>query len=208
MRAGRPDDARRALAAYEPWAEASGAAWARPRLESCRALVADGDEASARFAAALELADDARPLDLARIQLLYGEHLRRERRRVDARAQLRAALEGFERLGAAPWAERARAELRASGETARRREPGAAEGLTPQELQVAQLVAQGLSTKDVAAQLYLSPRTIDSHLQAGVREAGDHLADAARAHPARRRRSAGPGLGLTACSTAAIPSAS
>ena len=165
MRAGRPDDARAALAAFEPWAEHSGAAWARPRLASCRALVADGQTATAHFAAALRMAADARPLDLARIRLLYGEHLRRQRRRVDSREQLRAALEGFDRLGATPWAERARAELRASGETASRRDPSAASTLTPQERQVARFVAEGLSNKEVAAQLYLSPRTIDSHLR-------------------------------------------
>ena len=100
---------------------------------------------------------DAGPFDLARIQLLYGEHLRRERHRTDARVQLRAALEAFERLRAEPWAERARAELRASGETARKRDPSTVDQLTPQELQIARFVAEGLSNKEVAAQLFLSP---------------------------------------------------
>jgi DNA-binding NarL/FixJ family response regulator len=80
-------------------------------------------------------------------------------------ATLRAALEAFERFGAAPWADRATAELRASGETARRRDHTAADQLTPQERQVAQLVAEGLSNKEVAAQLFLSPRAIDAHLR-------------------------------------------
>jgi DNA-binding NarL/FixJ family response regulator len=79
--------------------------------------------------------------------------------------QLRAALEAFERIRAGPWAERARAELRASGETARKRDPSTVDQLTPQELQIARFVAQGLSNKEVAAQLFLSPRTIEHHLR-------------------------------------------
>jgi DNA-binding CsgD family transcriptional regulator len=148
-----------ALAAYSPDRSLG------PRLAACRALLAEGDEATEHFEAALALAEDAYPLDLARIQLLYGEHLRRSRRRTDARSQLRAALDSFERLGAEPWAERARSELRASGETARKRDPSTLSQLTPQELQVAHLVADGLSNKEVAAQLFLSPRTIDAHLR-------------------------------------------
>ena len=118
-----------------------------------------------RRGAARCTADGARPFDRARTQLLLGERLRRDRRRVEARAHLRAALAAFEALGAAPWAERARAELRATGETARRRDPGTLAQLTPQELQVARFVREGLSNKEVAAQLFLSPRTIDAHLR-------------------------------------------
>jgi DNA-binding CsgD family transcriptional regulator len=110
-------------------------------------------------------AEGNRPFDLARTALLYGEHLRRHRQRVEAREHLKVALDIFERLGAAPWAQRARTELRASGETARKRHPSTLARLTPQELQVAQFVAEGLSNKEVAAQLFLSPRTIDSHLR-------------------------------------------
>jgi DNA-binding CsgD family transcriptional regulator len=165
LRAGRTDAALEALAVFETWASHSNVAWARPRLAGFRALLAGGDEATARFDEALEHAADARPFDLARIELLYGEHLRRERRRADARVRLRAALDGFERLRAEPWAERARAELRATGETARKRDPTTLSQLTPQELQVARFVADGLSNKEVAAQLFLSPRTVDSHLR-------------------------------------------
>jgi DNA-binding NarL/FixJ family response regulator len=110
-------------------------------------------------------ADCDRPFDLARTALLLGEHLRRQRRRVEARAQLRAAQEMFELLGAEPWAERARVELRATGETARRRDPSTIDQLTPQELQIARLVSEGFSNKEVAAQLFLSPRTIEFHLR-------------------------------------------
>jgi DNA-binding CsgD family transcriptional regulator len=164
-RAGNRESAREGLASFEAWAATSGAPWGKPRVACCRALVAEGADATEQFEIAIGLSDDARPFDLARIHLLYGEHLRRERRRLDARTQLRAALEGFEQLGAEPWAERARAELRASGETARKRDPSTISQLTPQELQIAGFVAQGLSNKEIAAQLFLSPRTVESHLR-------------------------------------------
>jgi DNA-binding CsgD family transcriptional regulator len=164
-RTGRLDVARHALGQFEAWAPRMPARWPQPLLEHCRALVADGEEATQHFEAALALAEHARPLDRARTHLLYGEHLRRERRRVDARVQLRTALEGFERLNAVSWAERTRSELRATGETARRRDVSTLGELTPQELQVGRLVASGLSNKEVAAQLFLSPRTIEAHLR-------------------------------------------
>ena len=165
VRAGRLDDARDALAQFEEWARHANRPWVDARLSSCRALLAEGDDATEHFEEALRLAGDVGPFDLARIRLLYGEHLRRSRRRNDSRVQLRGALEGFERLHAEPWAERARAELRASGEAARKRDPSTIDQLTPQELQIARLVAQGHSNKEVAAQLFLSPRTIDYHLR-------------------------------------------
>jgi DNA-binding CsgD family transcriptional regulator len=165
LRAGQLDAARAALSVFEDWAAHANAAWARPRLAGFRALLGPDGDAERHFAEALALGRDARPFDLPRIQLLYGESLRRARRRTDARVQLRAALDGFERLRAEPWAERARTELRASGETARKRDPSTVSQLTPQETQIARLVAEGLSNKEVAAQLFLSPRTIDSHLR-------------------------------------------
>jgi DNA-binding NarL/FixJ family response regulator len=87
------------------------------------------------------------------------------RRRAEAREHLRAALDGFERFGAEHWAEHARAELRAAGESARRRDPSTIDRLTPQELQIARLVAAGGSNKEIAAQLFLSPRTVEYHLR-------------------------------------------
>jgi DNA-binding CsgD family transcriptional regulator len=165
VRAGVPERAEEPIARYEHWVEQAKVPWAYPCLASSRAQLHEGAEATKHFEDALGRADDAHPFDLARIRLRYGEHLRRERRRVDARDQLRAALEGFERLEAEPWAERARAELRATGETARKRDPTAIDQLTPQELQIARLVAEGLTNKEVAAQLFLSPRTIDSHMR-------------------------------------------
>ena len=165
VRASRPDDARAALPLFGAWVGYSGSPSAQPRLAACRALLAEGEEATEHFEEALRLGGDARPFDFARIQLLYGEHLRRARRRTDARIHLRAALAALERLRAEPWAERARAELRASGETARKRDPSTFAELTPQELQIARFVADGSSNKEVAAQLFLSPRTVEYHLR-------------------------------------------
>ncbi|MGH2993721.1 MAG: helix-turn-helix transcriptional regulator, partial [Solirubrobacterales bacterium] len=101
----------------------------------------------------------------ARTELLYGEWLRRERQRSEARRHLRRAADLFRQVGAAPWEERAEAELRATGEKARRRDPSTLDQLTPQELQIAGLVADGMTNREIAAQLFLSPRTIDYHLR-------------------------------------------
>ena len=131
-----------------------------------RALLADGEDADSHFKNAMEFADaGGHRFERARIHLSYGEHLRRTRRRVDAREHLRTALEVFEDLGAQPFIARATQELRASGETARRREVASTDELTPQERQVAALVRQGLTNRDAAAQLFLSPRTVDFHLR-------------------------------------------
>jgi DNA-binding CsgD family transcriptional regulator len=165
VRASKPDEARAALLRLEGWVGSSRDGSAQARLAACRALLADGEEAGRHYEAALELSAHLGPFDLARIRLLYGEDLRRNRRRTDARAQLRAALEGFERLRAEPWAERARGELRATGETARKRDASTVDQLTPQELQISRYVAEGMSNKEIAAHLFLSPRTIDSHLR-------------------------------------------
>jgi DNA-binding CsgD family transcriptional regulator len=106
-----------------------------------------------------------RPFDRARVQLAYGQFLRRTQRRVDARPQLRAALATFEDLQAAPFADRAAEELRATGETARKRDPSTLLTLTPMERKIAELVTHGLSNKDVAAQCWVSPRTVAFHLR-------------------------------------------
>jgi DNA-binding CsgD family transcriptional regulator len=113
-----------------------------------------------------------RPLDAARAQLAYGEWLRRGQRRVDARQHLREAVETFQDLRAQPLAARAGQELRASGETARRRDPSTLVELTPTELQIARLVSSGLSNKDVAAQCWISPRTVAFHLRNVFAKAG------------------------------------
>jgi DNA-binding CsgD family transcriptional regulator len=105
-----------------------------------------------------------RSVATSRAQLLLGETLRRSRRRAESRPHLRSALETFERLGADPWADRARGELRASGETTSRRAPAEHEHLTPQELQIAQYAADGDSNAEIAAKLFLSRRTVEYHL--------------------------------------------
>lgn len=155
------------IAWYAEWATSTGQPWATATVHRCRAIVAAGDTAEAHYDAALRLHDDGapddRPFDRARTQLRYGQWLRRARRRAAARAHLTAAHEAFDRLGAVPWAERAATELRATGQVVRRREPVATR-LTPQELQVIRLVAEGGSNSDVAAQLFLSPRTVAYHL--------------------------------------------
>ncbi|MDX6538061.1 MAG: hypothetical protein QOD37_2402, partial [Gaiellales bacterium] len=108
----------------------------------------------------------------ARTELAYGERLRRVRRRGDARSHLRDAHAAFRRLGAEPWAERARLELAATGETARKRDPSTLDQLTPRELQIALELAAGLTTREAAAKLYLSPKTIEYHLRSAYRKLG------------------------------------
>jgi DNA-binding CsgD family transcriptional regulator len=166
VRAGRPGDLAGSMAWYVEWADATGQAWAEAAVHRCRALLAGGD-AERHYGEALRLHEQAgpdhRPFDRARTQLLYGQWLRRARRRLDARTQLAAAHETFKRLGATPWADRSATELRATGQTVRRDDHVAAR-LTPQELQVVRLVAAGASNQEVAAQLFLSPRTVAYHL--------------------------------------------
>ncbi|GAA2915881.1 LuxR family transcriptional regulator [Streptomyces thioluteus] len=168
VRAGVPERAAGPLAAFTAWAEAGGQPWAAAVALRCAALTGPEEAAEERYAAALDRHRAAgRPFEGARTELLYGEWLRRARRRTEARPLLRNALEAFERLGAVPWAERARGELRAVGETASaapeaRPDPLAA--LTPQERQVVRLAAAGTSNRDIAARLFLSPRTVEYHL--------------------------------------------
>ncbi|MGY1712580.1 AAA family ATPase [Geodermatophilus sp. SYSU D00758] len=160
------DRAQRWLADAEAFAAATRSCWAEAMAAHCRAVLSEGAVAAEHFDEALRRHEGSRrPFDRGRTLLAYGELLRRSRRRAQARAHLAAALDVFEDLGAAPWAERARSELRACGETSHRRDPSALQRLTPQELQVARFVATGLPTRAVAAQLFLSPRTVDFHLR-------------------------------------------
>ncbi|MFC5821597.1 helix-turn-helix transcriptional regulator [Nonomuraea harbinensis] len=158
--AGEPEAAREALDGLERWAANAGTPESRASLLRCRALV-DGDAALFEEAARLH----GEPFEAARTALLHGERLRRTHRPGQARGRLRSALETFTRLRAEPWARRASGELRTAGEAAGdvpEADPAAA--LTPQELRIARLVAEGASSKDVAARLFLSPRTVEYHL--------------------------------------------
>jgi DNA-binding CsgD family transcriptional regulator len=165
VRAGRPEEAAEMLAEFESAARDADRAWARAASARCRGLLAPEAEFESVFAEALELhAATPTPFERARTELCLGERLRRARRRADARAPLRSALETFEQLGAGPWAERARHELAATGETVRPRDAVAADGLTSTELQVALLVGKGATNKEAGAALFLSPKTIETHL--------------------------------------------
>jgi DNA-binding CsgD family transcriptional regulator len=136
-------------------------------------MTADPNDAESKFEEALSHhALAGRPLDAARTELAYGEWLRRNQRRVDARPYLRHALEAFQDVHAEALAARANQELRASGETARKRDPSTLVQLTPMERKIAQLVSSGLSNKDVAAQCWISPRTVAFHLRNVFAKAG------------------------------------
>jgi DNA-binding CsgD family transcriptional regulator len=163
-RAHQLDEAADHLARFQAWVEEFSTSARLALLARCQALAAESD-AEPHFVRAIELAEALSPFERARSELLYGEWLRRERRRGDARLHLRTALELFQQLALPPWEERARSELRASGETARRRDPSTRDQLTPQELQIAHLVSEGMTNREIGAQLFLSPRTIDYHLR-------------------------------------------
>jgi DNA-binding CsgD family transcriptional regulator len=162
-----------AVDAFAQAAERKGQPWALARLERTRGLLAERFEP--HFDEALRLHGEARDrFEEARTQLCFGERLRRSGQRVKARDQLRAAFEAFDELGAAPWGERARAELLATGEHARRRDPSSLDELTPQELQIGMLLAGDNTTREAAAKLFLSPKTVEYHLRNVYRKLGIH----------------------------------
>ena len=163
---GRVAEAQAISDEYSSRAEEKGLPFALARAARARGLLADDRAFAAEFEVALrhhERTPDV--FERGRTRLYYGERLRRTRRRVDAREQLRAALKAFDQLGAAAWSERALAELEASGETARVRDDRYRQQLTPQELQVALILAEGSTTREAATKLYLSPKTVEYHLR-------------------------------------------
>ena len=173
VRTGDRDRAARALSRLEARAPLAGTPWALGALALGRALTSDGDEAEKSYQEALDLLGQG-PLafELARSRLLFGEWLRRHKRRSDARKQLRAAHESFDAFGAVPYAERARTELLATGERARRRTEETRLELTPRERQVASMAVSGLTNGEIATRLFVTASTVEFHLSKVFRKLG------------------------------------
>jgi DNA-binding CsgD family transcriptional regulator len=161
---GDLDAVRGYFAEWDQIATATTAPHLQVQVAYAAAILAKDAVAEQHFRIAIASAQAEWPFYVARAQLAYGVWLRRRRRMTQSRAPLREAAETFDALGLLRYAERARRELRASGETVRRRDPGAWAQLSPQELQIAQLAAEGLSNREIGEQLYLSHRTVESHL--------------------------------------------
>ncbi|MEU6008629.1 AAA family ATPase [Streptomyces sp. NPDC047453] len=165
-RSGQRDLAVEAAGRLATICQASGTAWATGTSAAGRALISEGDTADALYREAIaRLESTPVRTALARTRLLYGEWLSRENRRAEARDQLARAHEILDRAGAEAFAERARRELEAAGQTVRRRDTGTDEALTPQEAQIARLAGEGLTNLEIGAQLFLSPHTIEWHLR-------------------------------------------
>ncbi len=172
-RSENPGLAADALGRLSETTAASGTDWALGIEARSRALLSEGEAAEALYREAIErLARTRVRVELARAHLLYGEWLRRERRRHDAREQLRTAHQLFTQFGMEAFAERARVELQATGEHARKRTVDTRDDLTPQEAQISRLAADGATNQEIAAQLFISPSTVDYHLRKAFRKLG------------------------------------
>lgn len=190
VRLNRRGDAERELARLERHPADDLSADVAAAIARCRGLLAPDDELHRCFTSALALhRDDPVPFERARTQLCFGERLRRARRRAEARLPLRAALASFEELGALPWAERARHEIGAAGERLRPRDETPGEDLTEREVQVGQLVAEGLTNRQIGSALFVTPKTVEYHL----RSLYSKLAVQSRTDLARRFAPARPG---------------
>jgi DNA-binding CsgD family transcriptional regulator len=165
VRSGEMTSAHRAVAFLRERVAVTPSAWLLGIEARATALVGEGKDAENRYRASIEHLNEPRThLELARSRLLYGEWLRRERRRADARSELRTAYDMFSTMGAASFAERARRELLATGETVRKRVAHTRDELTPTEEQIARLARDGLSNPEIATRLFISPRTVQYHL--------------------------------------------
>ncbi len=166
MRAGHPDIAASALERFDALATACNTSWALGLVARCRALTSAGPIAEDHYREAIERLSQSRMIgETARAHLVYGEWLRREGRRQDAREQLRTAHQQLSDIGIEAFAERAARELRATGERPRKPTAQPTDALTAQELHIARLVATGATSREVAEHLFLSPRTIEAHLR-------------------------------------------
>jgi DNA-binding CsgD family transcriptional regulator len=171
---GAASEARALLDRFERVADAAGSTWSLAASARCLGILADAESFDEPFRRALELLEPSPlVLELARTRLAYGERLRRQGRRRDARDQLRLAHEAFAAASAEPWRARSAAELRATGEQVAA-EPGQRPELTPQEVHIATLVAEGKTNKEIAAGLYLSTKTIEYHLANTYRKLNIH----------------------------------
>jgi DNA-binding CsgD family transcriptional regulator len=165
-RSGQNDRAASALEVLSETTGASGTPWAQGIEARSRALLVEGQAAEALYREAIEqLRPTQLRVDLARARLLYGEWLRRQHRHEDARGELRIARDMFNDFGMEAFAERTHRELQATGERPRRRTPDTRDQLTPQERQIARLAAEGCTNREIAAQLFISPNTVDYHLR-------------------------------------------
>lgn len=165
VREGATDDAGGALELLEQRAVAAGTDWALGALARSRALLSDDSVAEPLYREAIERFERTGLVPhVARAQLVYGEWLRRQNRRIDARAQLRVAHDALAGMGALAFAERARRELLATGETVRKRSVETSDALTAQEAQIARLVAEGATNPEIGSRLFISPRTVEYHL--------------------------------------------
>jgi DNA-binding CsgD family transcriptional regulator len=171
VRLGQPERARHAFERVQETTRAAGTDWAVGLEARSLALLSEGDDAEELYKEAIaRLRRTSIRVQLARTHLLYGEWLRRERRRLDAREQLRTAHQLFRDFGVEAFAERARLELQATGERARKRTVDTLDQLTPQETQIARLAAEGHTNREIAARLFISASTVEYHLRKAFRK--------------------------------------
>jgi DNA-binding CsgD family transcriptional regulator len=173
LRTGQRRAAEEVAGVFERRAQHKGQPWALARAARCRGFLAGDGQMDGEFTLALAIhTHTADVFETARTHLAYGTRLRRARQRARSREQLRAAIQQFDDLGARPWSAMARAELAATGESVRERSPSTRDQLTPQELQIALLLAAGRTTREAAGSLFLSPKTVEYHLRNVYRKLG------------------------------------
>ena len=200
VRSDQPEQAAAAADQLSAIAEASASDWARGAAARSRALVTGGRAAEELYREAVELLSRTRmAAHLARARLSYGEWLRRENRRVEARHQLRPAFEALASMGAQAFADRARRELLATGERVRKRSESSRAGLTPQEEEIAQLAREGRTNPEIGAQLFIGTRTVEWHLRKVFAKLGiSSRRELDQALRRRHRRAGAPGEARTA----------